>query len=272
MIEASILWLRVAACLYAVGLLHSLLTAVRQTQSALGMALGAFRIAVVLHAVSIVDLWMALGHVPVDNVYQSLSLCAFLVAAAFTALERRFKFGSASIALFPLVFGMVLAATTEQPVETTQAAGLRGVWLVVHILLVLAGYAALLFTGLSAVAYLVQERRLKTKQASALLERLPPLATLDQMISKSLGLGFAFLTLGLLFGILWAVIYVNTNWIANPSITISVFTWVLLLITMFLRTSAGWRGRKAAGMTLAVLGSSALTWVMHAGLGAALAR
>jgi ABC-type transport system involved in cytochrome c biogenesis permease subunit len=210
----------------------------------------------------------------VDNVYQSLSLCAFLVAAAFTTLEGRFKFGSASIALFPLVFGMVLAATTEQQpvVEASSASGLRGAWLVVHILLVLAGYAALLFTGLSAIAYLVQERRLKTKQASALLERLPPLATLDQMISKSLGLGFAFLTLGLLFGILWAVIYVNTNWIANPSITISVFTWVLLLITMFLRTSAGWRGRKAAGMTLAVLGSSALTWVMHAGLGAALAR
>lgn len=268
MIESSTFWLRVAACLYAVGLLHSLLTAVRQGQGALGVALGAFRIAVVVHGVAIVELWRALGHVPVNNVYQSLSLCAFLVAATFTALEGRFKFGSASVALFPLVFGMVLAATTEQPVEAGSAAGLRGVWLVIHILLVLAGYAALLFTGLSALAYLVQERRLKTKQSSALLERLPPLGTLDQMISKSLGLGFVFLTLGLLFGILWAVIYVNKSWIGDPSITISVFTWVLLLITIFLRTSAGWRGRKAAGMTLAVLGSSVLTWITHAGLGA----
>src|SRR3954453_16586538 len=132
-----------------------------------------------------VDLWMRLGHVPVDNVYQSLSLCAFLVAAAFTTLEGRFKFGSASVALFPLVFGMVLAATTERPVEPGSAAVLHGAWLVVHIVLVVAGYAALLFTGLSAIAYLMQERRLKTKQGSALLERLPPLATLDQMISKS---------------------------------------------------------------------------------------
>ena len=39
MIEASTFWLRVAAGLYAVGLLHSLLTAVRQGQSALGPGL-----------------------------------------------------------------------------------------------------------------------------------------------------------------------------------------------------------------------------------------
>ena len=63
-------------------------------------------------------------------------------------------------------------------------------WLVVHIVLVLAGYAALLLTAVAAVVYLIQERRLKTKQTSSLLERLPPLATLDNLISKSLGLGF----------------------------------------------------------------------------------
>jgi hypothetical protein len=41
---------------------------------------------------------------------------------------------------------------------------------------------------------------------------------------------------------------------------------------MFLRSSAGWRGRKAAVMALAVLGSSAITWITHTGLGATLGR
>jgi ABC-type uncharacterized transport system permease subunit len=271
MVATATLWLRVAACLYAVGLLHSLLTAVRHGQSAFGVALAAFRLAVVLHGVSIIELAVASGRIPVDNVYQTLSLCAFLIAVGFVATERRYGFSSASVALFPLVFAMVLGATLEQPVSPGAEGGLRDAWLVVHILLVLAGYAALFFSALSAVAYLVQERRLKSKQASSLLERLPPLATLDSMLSQSLGLGFAFLTLGLVFGVMWAVIYLDTGWIANPSITISVFTWLLLLLTMFLRSSAGWRGRKAAVMALAVLGSSALTWVTHAGLGASLA-
>jgi len=140
-------------------------------------------------------------------------------------------------------------------------------WLVVHILMVLAGYAALLLTAVAAVFYLIQERRLKTKQTSALLERLPPLATLDNLIGRSLGLGFAFLTLGLVFGIMWAVMYSgHVGWISDARITLSLLTWMLLLVMMFLRASAGWRGRKAAVMALVVLGSSALTWAAHAGL------
>ena len=34
-----------------------------------------------------------------------------------------------------------------------------------------------------------------------------------------------------------------------------------------LRTTAGWRGRKAALMTVTVLGFSAITWAAHARLG-----
>jgi ABC-type uncharacterized transport system permease subunit len=266
MIEASTFWLRVAAGLYAVGLLHSLLTVVRQGPSTFGVVLNAFRLAVILHGVAIVDLGRASGWIPVDNFYQTLSLCAFLIALAFVAAERRYRFGSASVALFPLVFGMVLVAALETPMTPSQDDGFRGVLLVVHIVLVLVGYAALFFTALSAVAYLMQERRLKNKSGSALLERLPPLATLDGMLNKSLGLGFAFLTLGLIFAVLWAFFYSNSSWIGNASITISLFTWGLLLIMLFLRQSAGWRGRKAAMMALAVLGCSALTWVTHLGL------
>ena len=110
--------------------------------------------------------------------------------------------------LFPLVFGMTLVSAMEAATPGPGANEPMGqVWLGVHILLVLAGYAALLLTAVAAFAYLIQERRLKRKQVSSLLERLPPLATLDNLISKSLGLGFALLTLGLVFGIMWAVIY-----------------------------------------------------------------
>jgi ABC-type uncharacterized transport system permease subunit len=270
MIESSTFWLRVAACLYALGLLHAILTVLRHGHSVFGFAMGAFRIAVVLHGVAIVDLALAIGAIPVDSVYHTLSLCAFLVAAVFVVLEKRYRFAGASVGVFPLVFAMTLAAAMEQPVVAAQDARLRGAWLVVHILLVLAGYAALAFTAVAAVAYLVQERRLKTKQASALLERLPPLGTLDEMLSKALGLGFAFLTLGLVFGVMWAFLYADAGWMANPNITISILTWGLLLIMLVLRASAGWRGRKAAVMALVVLTCSALTWVTHAGLGAAL--
>jgi len=104
MLESSTFWLRVAAFLYALGFLHSILVMVRHGQSVFRLALAAFRVAVVLHGVAIVELAMAGGG------YQSLSLCAFLIAVVFLVVEWRYKFSSTSVALFPLVFGMTAIA------------------------------------------------------------------------------------------------------------------------------------------------------------------
>jgi ABC-type uncharacterized transport system permease subunit len=263
--ESSVFWLRVAACLYAVGLLHSILVLVRHGQSVFPLAKATFRIAVVLHTVAIVERFMF------GDGYQTLSVCALLIAVVFLTVEWNYRFTGLSVVLFPLVFGMTLVSAMERAPGPGANEPMGQIWLGVHILLVLAGYAALSLTAVAACAYLIQERRLKRKQTSSLLERLPPLATLDNLISKSLGLGFAFLTLGLVFGIMWAVLYSgSTSWIRDARITLSLFTWALLLVMMVLRASAGWRGRKAAVMALAVLGCSALTWAAHAGLRAAL--
>ena len=130
----------------------------------------------------------------------------------------------------------------------------------------LAGYAALLLTATASIFYLVQERRLKNKRSSAWLEKLPPLATLDNLISTSMGIGFVLLTLGVIFAVTWASTESGTRWIGDPKILLSFFTWALCLLMIVLRASAGWRGRKAALMALTVLGCSALTWAAHIGL------
>src|SRR5665213_882910 len=208
--ESSVFWLRVAACLYAVGLLHSILVLVRDGQSGFPLARATFRVAVVLHGVAIVERLMfvnGLGGGGFGGGYQTLSVCAFLSAVVVLIVQWRYRFEGISVVLFPLVFGMTLVPAMERASGPGASEPMGQMWLGVHILLVLVGYAALSLTAVAAVAYLIQERRLKQKQSSSLLERLPPLATLDNLISKSLGLGFAFLTLGLVFGIMWAEIY-----------------------------------------------------------------
>jgi len=266
MVDSSIFWLRMAAFLYAVGLLHSMLAILRRSTSFYPFALGTFRVGVVLHGVAIVELAGAYGRLPVESFYGTLSLCAFLIALVFLFVDWRYHFASTSVALFPLVFLMTLVAGTERPVSAWSDVRVRDAWLIVHIILVLAGYAALLLTAVSSVFYLVQERRLKTKRSMALLEKLPPLGTLDELISSSMGFGFVFITLGVVFGVLCAFLELGTRWVGNASITLSFVTWALCLLMIFMRASAGWRGRKAALMALAVLGCVSLTWIAHAGL------
>ena len=270
MIESSIFWLRVAALLYAAGLLHSMLAILRRTSDFYRFALGAFRVGVVLHGVALVELARAYGRLPVESFYGTLSLCAFLFALVFLFVDWRYNFASTSVALFPLVFLMTLVAQMEQPVSAWSDVRVRDAWLIVHIILVLAGYAALLLTAISAVFSLIQERRLKSKKTPAVLDKLPPLGTLDNLISSSMGFGFVFITLGVVFGVLWAFIELGTKWVGNANITLAFITWGLCLFMIFMRASAGWRGRKAALMSIVVLGCGALTWVAHSGLRPAL--
>jgi ABC-type transport system involved in cytochrome c biogenesis permease subunit len=85
-----------------------------------------------------------------------------------------------------------------------------------------------------------------------------------------MAVGFVLMTLGVIAASTWASMYVKTEWIGQPQVVISFFTWGVYLALVCLRTTAGWRGRKAAIMTITVLGFSALTWAAHARLGALL--
>jgi len=74
------------------------------------------------------------------------------------------------------------------------------------------------------------------------------------------------ITLSVIAGSTWAFVESGTRWITEPKVAISLVTWGFYLLMVFLRTSAGWRGRKAAMLVLVVIGSSALTWAAHVGL------
>jgi len=265
MADSSIFWLRVAACFYAVGLIHSMLVVLHRKHTLYPLALEAFKIGAVLHTVAIVELGIAYGHFPVDNFYESLCFCALLIAAIYLLAEWRYKFPGTAVVIFPLVSIATLVAAMERPVGTWSDVRVRDAWLVVHIVLVLAGYAALLLAAVASVFYLVQERRLKSKRA-ILPDKLPPLATIDNLISASMGFSFVFMTVGVVFGITWAFVESGTRWLGESKVALSFFTWALCLIMIFLRVSAGWRGRKAAWMALVVLGSGAITWAAHVGL------
>ncbi len=249
-----------------------MLAVLRRKQTLYAPAIATFRAGAVVHAVSITELSRVYGHIAVDNFYETLSLCALLVAVVFLIVEWRYRFSSPAVALFPLVFLMTLVGAMERPVGTWADERLRKVWLVMHIVLILAGVGALVFTAVASVFYLIQERRLKTKRAGTLLEKLPPLATLDNLIARSMALGFVFFTLGVIMAVTWAFVETGTRWIGDPNVTFSLLTWLLCLIMIFLRGTAGWRGRKAAILVLVVLGCSALTWAAHIGLGPTLLR
>jgi ABC-type transport system involved in cytochrome c biogenesis permease subunit len=267
MAEMSVIWLRVAAALYSLGLLHAILTLVRRREHLFRVALVAFSLGSVLHFVSIVEEGIVNNRCPITNIYETLSMCAFLIVALYLFVHWRYKLESLSVFIFPLVFVMALVATLGNPVSAWSSPMVRTTWLTVHIVLVLLGIAALLFTAVASLLYLFQERELKAKKPRNFYYRLPALGTLDDLISKFMAVGFVLMTLGVIAASTWASIELKTAWISDPKIAIAFFTWGVYMAMVFLRNTAGWRGRKAAIMTVTVLGLSAFTWAAHARLG-----
>jgi ABC-type uncharacterized transport system permease subunit len=264
--ETSIFWLRVATALYSIGLLHALVSAVRRQSEIFPTALGCFSVATILHMVALVELWFGYGGLPLNNFFESASLCGFLIAVTFLLVYWRYQFAGLSVFVFPVVFFLALLGATAIPVSPWTSPHLRDAWLLSHVLAVMLGYTGLFLTAVASVFYLIKEKQLKSKRSGGLFDRLPALGVLDNLLTRSLGFGFVLLTIALITGSTWAFIESGTRWIIEPKIGIAVFTWALCLVLVFLRTTAGWRGRRAAVTSLTVLSFSALTWVASVGL------
>jgi ABC-type transport system involved in cytochrome c biogenesis permease subunit len=268
----SVLWLRTAAALYSCGLLYALIYLFSKSTRLFKPALVAFAVGVVFHLVSLVEFRIASGRLPLNNFYETSSICAFLIAVAFLLAYSFYQVAIFSLCLFPLVFFMTLIGATEFPVASWSSPEVRNVWLVIHITTVLIGYAALILAAVASLYYLLQEQQLKNKQLARPPNRLPPLATLDRVITQSMNVGFVFITIGTVTGIVWAFIESGTRWISDPKIAFFLFTWAFYLAMIFLRVSAGWRGRRMAWLAVSVLACSMVTWATHVGLESVLKR
>ncbi|HNY40530.1 MAG TPA: cytochrome c biogenesis protein CcsA [Bryobacteraceae bacterium] len=267
----GVFWVRIATILYAAGLADALVTLFRRDARLFGPAMAAFRVAVVLHGVAIVEQSVAVGGLAANNFFETASLCGFVFSAVFLVVHWKYQFQGLSLAVFPVVFFLTLTASLGTPGAGWASAETRGALLLAHISLVLAGYAGLLLSAAGAVSYLVQERRLKRKgfnvTASAIGGgKLPPLATLDRLVTISMSAGFVAITLAVVLGSIWAYIETGTRWIGEAKIIIGFVTWGFYLLMLILRMSAGWRGRRAALLSLVVVLFAALTWAAHVGL------
>jgi ABC-type transport system involved in cytochrome c biogenesis permease subunit len=274
--DMSLFWLRIAAILYAIGLIRTLWTFLKnrnaEEEVTPGIAvMGSFAIGSVLHLVSIVERSVSVGHLPVDNFFESVSLFAFLLGLLYLFVHWRYSFSTLGILLFPIVSLLTWIASTESPLTAWSNPRVRSAWLIVHVSLILFGIASVCITAGASLFYLIQERKLKRKDLAG-ASRLPALRILDTMINRAMGLGFVFTTLGVVAGATWAYVESGTRWMSNANVQLALFTWFFYLTMIFLRTNQGWRGRKTAFMALGLLAFSALTWATHIGLRTTLER
>src|SRR5262245_11770371 len=154
-----------------------------------------------LHVAALGMRAILVGHFPVANFGEGLSVLAALLVAVFLIIQRRGPLIALGAVAMPLAFGITLSASVLKGGAQPLPAMLQSVWLPIHVLLALLGDAVFAIAFSASVLYLIQERRLKTRRGRGLLKGMPSLERLDQVSYSSIKWGLILLTLAILTGI-----------------------------------------------------------------------
>lgn len=121
--------------------------------------------------------------------------------------------------------------------------------LTLHIALILGAYALLFAASLAGSAFLLQEWRLKRRRLVLAWTGIPSLDVLEEFVHRMIAWAFPLLSIGIVFGAVWARRVWGRYWGWDPKETFAFVTWTLYGLYLIIRHS-GWRGRKSVYLSL----------------------
>jgi len=185
--------------------------------------------------------WQIAQSPPLSNMFESLVVFAWAIALASIFIDLRYKVRSiTALSALMSLLALGYASLLDKDIVPLLPA-LKSNWLTIHVLTCFIGYAALTVAFVSSLIFLIQ----KNKNLK-----------LDEISYKMIAFGFLFLTLGIITGAVWANSAWGTYWSWDPKETWSLVTWFIYAIYLHVRFTRGWKGKRAAW--LSVLGFLAM--------------
>ncbi|MFC0251499.1 c-type cytochrome biogenesis protein CcsB [Massilia consociata] len=207
--------------------------------------------AVVLGSVGMMVRWYEsylmgpdVGHIPVSNLYEVFILFAIITAMFHLYYEERY----ATRQLGPFVMLIIAAAvafllwyTVSRDAAQIQplVPALQSWWMKIHVPANFIGYGTFALAAMVGTAYLL-------KSHGILADRLPSLELLDDVMYKSISVGFLFFTVATILGALWAAEAWGGYWSWDPKETWALIVWLNYAAWLHMRLMSGLRGRVAA--------------------------
>jgi cytochrome c-type biogenesis protein CcsB len=211
---------------------------------------------------------MRSGHWPLTNRFEFALCYVWTILAIYLIFERDIKSRSAGGFVVPLALLLVLWAAkrpeADQAIRPLTPA-LQSGWFPLHVGCSAIAYGSFSVAGGLGLMHLTHgwlgQRGLIAAEESG---RLLPLQRNEYLIWRAVGLGFPWLTLGMLTGAIWAQVAWGRYWGWDPKESWTLITWLLFLLILHGRALRGWRGRRVAW--LSVLGLI-VVWFTYVGVG-----
>jgi len=261
-----------------------------------------------------------IGHIPVSNLFESMSFGAWTIVLIYMLVEWKYKNRSFGTFVMPVAF-LAMAYVGVAPNISTDieplVPALKSNWLHVHVMTSFLGYAAFAVSFGVSLMYLIVNTKDKdrvyrfwtmcvatvvvlvvaiivdgfvlTKGGGrhmlegtfrnssgairglsfgglglmllatwawgiSLRDRLSVFANSSEMLDevgyKTVAIGFPLLTVGIITGAVWANAAWGTYWSWDPKETWSLITWLFYAAFLHARYTRGWRGARAAILSI----------------------
>jgi len=221
--------------------------------------------------------WVVAGYFPLSNLYESLLFLTWTLLTIYIYVENKTRsklIGSILIPVVLLISGFAnLTLSPEMQKSSPLVPALQSNWLMMHVSMMLLSYATLIMGSLLCILFLVISRYkdvdLKIMDDSSLplynimldyyeaklispsnevseLGKLKLLQSIDNWSYRIIGLGFPFLTIGIISGGVWANEAWGSYWSWDPKETWALITWMIFATYLHARITKGWEGKKTA--------------------------
>jgi cytochrome c-type biogenesis protein CcsB len=229
---------------YLAGLVLAVVNMIRRRRLLDGLVTASLVATAVLQTVYIGMRWAAAGRAPFSNMFESLVLFSWACVVIYLFVQRRARMpllGAAASLLGAL--SLASASTFFGSEIRPLMPALQSNWLTVHVFTCFLGYGGFAVSFLSSVAFLVLSRAgSKATQESR--------DTLETTMAQTISFGFLFLTIGIITGAVWANSAWGTYWSWDPKETWSLITWFIYAAFLHCRFMRGWRGKRAAWVSI----------------------
>jgi len=238
--------------------------------------------------------WVFAGYFPLSNLYESLLFLTWILLSVYLYVEHKTKSKLIGATLIPVALLINGFANLTLPIEMQKASplvpALQSNWLMMHVSMMMLSYGTLIIGSLLSILFLIisKGREINYQQLSFANSlklngtggdigqtysqtlksetnegKLKLLYIIDNWSYRIIGLGFPFLTIGIIAGGVWANEAWGSYWSWDPKETWALITWLIFAAYLHARITKGWEGKKTA-----ILGSLGffVIWICYLGV------
>jgi cytochrome c-type biogenesis protein CcsB len=219
-------------------------------------------LAFLLHLVAVLARAVAVERAPWANMYEFSTTFSMVAVAGYLGflLARKDVRWLGLPLVTTVLLDLGLAVTVLYNDSTQLVPALDSYWLWIHVSLAITCGALFYLGAVATILFLFRDRyeaRLATGEeprsrvGASVLARLPSSSSLDKFAYRINAAVFPVWTFTIIAGAIWAENAWGRYWGWDPKEVWSFITWVAYACYLHARSTAGWRGRKAAYLAIA---------------------